>query len=337
MNVSVIILNYNGKNFLGPCLRSLKKQTYNDFEIILVDNGSTDGFVNFVRKNFPELKIIINEKNRGFAEANNQGFKIASGEFIVTLNNDTETDEKWLENLLMPAKANDSVGMCASKVLSIYNRQMIDSVGVNVCLDGMSRGRGRGEIDRGQYDKTVNILLPSACAALYRRKMLDEIGFFDEDFFAYCEDTDLGLRARLAGWEAVLAPKALVYHHYSSTGGKYSSFKAFLVERNHCWVVIKNFPGKFLIIFPFLTIWRFILQLLAAFFKKGPAAELLEQSSLWSTIKIVLRAYIEAFRHLPELIKKRKLIGKMARLSPGQFAVLLKNHRLAFNELIFKK
>ena len=266
---SVIVLNLNGKKFLEICLESLERQTYKNFEVILVDNGSSDDSVDFVKKKYPDVKIIKNKKNLGFAEANNQGFEISKGEYIVVLNNDTRVEKYWLENLVKGAEKDEKIGMVASKILLMNSQKEIDSVGVNLCLDGMSRQRGRCEVDKGQYNKSEEVLFPSACAALYKRKMIEEVGFFDEDFFAYCEDSDLGLRGRLAGWKAVLAPGAVVHHHYSGTAGKYSSFKVYLVERNHTWFCMKNFPAELLLLFPFFTFYRFFLQFVSVLIKKG--------------------------------------------------------------------
>lgn len=335
--ISIIILNCNGMRFLATCLNSLRKQIYKNFEIILIDNGSTDGSVEFVKSNFSEIKIIENKENFGFAKANNQGLEIARGGYIATLNNDTIVDENWLKGLIEATEKDKGVGMVASKILLTEEGNKLDSVGVNIALDGMTRQRGRMEQDIGQYEKKEEILFPSACAALYSKKMIEEIGFFDEDFFAYCEDSDLGLRGRLAGWKAVYSPKAVVRHLYSQTGGRYSSFKAYLVERNHFWLAIKNFPVELLLLFPFFTAHRFILQFYAALIKKGATSEFLSQYSFLDTIAIVFKAYFNAFKKLPKFIKKRRIIQKDKKLSRSGFYLLLKKHKLTFRELVFKK
>ena len=138
---SIIIPNYNGKHFLDECLKSLKGQTFDDFEIILIDDASDDNSVEFVKSYFPEVKIIINGKNLGFSRACNVGIKSARGEYVVLLNNDTVVDKKWLEALILMVESDVSIGMCASKILSSKNVLLIDSVGINICFDGMSRGR----------------------------------------------------------------------------------------------------------------------------------------------------------------------------------------------------
>jgi len=337
MLVSIIILNLNGRNFLSDCLNSLRRQTYKNFEIIVVDNGSSDGSAEFVKDNFPEVKIIENKQNLGFPKPNNQGFEIALGDYIVTLNNDTVVDEKWLEHLVLAAEKDKRIGMCASKILSMSNHRQIDSAGVNICLDGMSRGRGRLEIDNGQYDNEKEILFPSACAALYKREMLEQTGFFDEDFFAYCDDSDLGLRGRLAGWKAILVPDAAVYHYYSGTGGKYSSLKAYLVERNHFWLVVKYFPPELIILFPFFTLWRFLLQAVAALSGRGASSEFFSEHSFFQSLGVIFRAYYDAVKKIKVFYKKRGEIKKQKTISRKEFYRLLFKYRLKFSEIVFKK
>ena len=140
------------------------------------------------------------------------------------------------------AEADPRVGMCASKILTYDDPRVIDSVGLLLFRDGLGRGRGRLQRDVGAFNKPEDVLLPSGCAALYRRAMLDEIGLFDEAFFMYCEDVDLGLRGRVAGWRCRFVPDAVVRHRYSASAGRYSLRKVFLVERNRIWVMVKYFP-----------------------------------------------------------------------------------------------
>jgi GT2 family glycosyltransferase len=197
IRASVIIANWNGREFLSECLDSLAVQTFADFEVLLVDNGSSDGSLALVREHYPQVRIVSLNENTGFARGNNLGFSAASGEYLLTLNNDTRAEPGWLAALVAAADADPSVGMVGSRICSYQEPEVLDSIGVAVCIDGMSRAAFRRQhcdvLGRGGV---VEILLPSACAALYRRAMLDEIGGFDEDFFAYCEDTDLGLRGR---------------------------------------------------------------------------------------------------------------------------------------------
>ncbi|MBU0503955.1 MAG: glycosyltransferase family 2 protein [Candidatus Omnitrophota bacterium] len=309
--VSIIIVNLNGGEFLDVCLSSLKKQTYRDFEVIVVDNFSTDNSLKLLEEKYSGFtRVIRNQYNTGFARGNNIGIMKASGDLIITLNNDIEADERWLEELVNSAQADEKIGMCASKIRSYYRRDIIDSAGVNIYWDGMSRGRGRMEVDSGQYDAGKEIFIPSACAALYKKEMLDEIGLFDEDFFAYCEDTDLGLRGRLAGWKCVLSPRAIVYHFYSATGGRYSSFKAFMVERNHIWVALKSLPIWILAVAPLFTFIRLIIQGISLLKYKFPVKNK-RDTGLLLKMQIILtcaKAYFYAFKELPYVLKKRRLI-----------------------------
>ena len=333
--VSVIIVNWNGEKFLDICLSSLRVQTYHNFEVIVVDNASTDNSIKFLEENYLKfVRIIKNRDNFGFAKGNNIGIQAAKGEFIVTLNNDIQADSRWLEELLKAAQSNEKIGMCAPKIRSFYRRDIIDSVGVNIYWDGMSRGRGRLKKDFGQYDNDRDILIPSACAALYKRKMLDEIGLFDEDFFAYCEDTDLGLRGRLAGWGCLLVPSAVVYHLYSSTSGKYSPFKAFMVERNHIWVALKIFPVPVLLMFPFFTFFRLVIQSLSAFryFSKKDI-----RSDKLFKLRIpfgILKAYVSVFRTLPTILKKRKIVWAKKKISNAEIYHWFRRFGLSVKDLV---
>jgi GT2 family glycosyltransferase len=258
--ISVIIANLNGERYLRDCLSALEAQTFREFEVIVVDNGSTDGSLRLIRNEFPRVRVVSLDRNTGFAKANNIGFEASSGRYIATLNNDTIADRDWLGALIGAASADEKVGMVASKILLGAEGRVIDSVGMLLYPDGMTRQKGRGETDDGRFDIAAEVLFPSACAALYRREMIGEIGFFDEDFFAYCEDADLGLRGRLAGWKAVFEPAAVVRHLYSGTGGGYSPMKAFHVERNRFTVLLKDLPVSYIITSPFYTVWRYVVQ-----------------------------------------------------------------------------
>lgn len=334
--ISVIVVNFNGERYLGDCLTSLSVQTFRDFDVIVVDNGSTDGSIDLIRKDFPWVKLIPLNKNTGFAKGNNTGFEASSSKYIATLNNDTIVDKGWLEALYEAAETDRKIGMAASKILLGRNGREIDSSGVLIYPDGMSRQRGRSEIDEGQFDRSEEVLFPSACAALYRREMLNEIGFFDEDFFTYCEDTDLGLRARLAGWKAVLASKAIVRHLYSQTAGKYSELKAYYVERNHLWVLMKDLPAAYILLSPLYTIWRYIVQIYSLFSRKGSAARFAEGNKKWRLIEVVIKAYRDALVKFPVMLRKRKEIWNFRRLSTKEYRDLLRKHRITAKELILR-
>lgn len=239
--VSVIIVNWNGREHLARCLRSLMAQTYDGFEIIFVDNGSSDGSVLYVREHFPGVRVIENGENLGFATPNNQAIRVAAGRYIVTLNNDTETPPQWLEALVTAAEAHPEIGAFASLVVFDAQRQMIDSAGLSVSLAGIGCQSRLGE-DARQVREPEEVFGVCAAAALYRRELFDDVGLFDDDYFAYYEDVDLAWRARLRGWRAMLVPQAVVYHVHSATGGRGSAFKARLLARNKLWTTFKNYP-----------------------------------------------------------------------------------------------
>ena len=335
--VSVVIPNLNGRNLLGDCLTSLEKQTFRDFDVILVDNGSDDRSVDFVKDNFRWVaKIIENSENAGFARASNQGIEASGGDFVVLLNNDTEAHPRWLEELVNAADANPDSGMFASKTLFFDNRDTIDTAGHLFYPDGLNRGRGRLEVDSGQYDDRTDVFFPSGCAALYRKAMLDEIGLFDETHFAYGDDTDIGMRGRLAGWKCLFVPGAIVYHHYSMTTGVYSPAKVFLVERNRIWIVWKYFPAKHLIASPFYTGLRYVYQLYGAISGKGAAGKFTREYSPVRLYWAVIRAYLSAFRKLPRVLGERKKMMKLRKVSSKEIDRWFRDYRMSVREISLK-
>ena len=240
--VVLVVANWNGRQCLGPCLRSVFAQEFRDFAVILVDNGSTDGSVDLVRERFPQVGIIENSENRGFAVANNQAIRASASELVATLNNDTEVEPGWLAALVRAMATDARVGMCASKMLLAGQRGVIDSAGIAVDRAGIAWDVGGGTVDRPDDVSQAEVFGPCAGAALYRRAMLDEIGLFDEDYFAYLEDVDLAWRAQWAGWKSVYAPEAVVYHAHSATAKEGSEFKKRHLARNKVWTVCKNYP-----------------------------------------------------------------------------------------------
>ncbi len=317
--VSVIVVNWNGKKYLADCLQSIRAQTFSDYEVILVDNGSTDGSVEDVQQNFPGwVHVLANERNEGFSGGNNRGIKAAVGKYIVLLNNDAQADPRWVEELVKVAEENPQAGMLACKIYLQGGSKIIDNVGHLIYRDGLNRGRGRLELDRGQYEKMEEVFFPSGCAALYRREMLEEVGLFDEDFFAYGDDTDLGFKGRLAGWKCLYVPKAVVHHRYSQSSGAYSALKAFYVERNRVWIAVKYFPLTLLLESPFFTFLRFALQGYGALVGRGAAGRFSEAYSFGKLLQILCKAYLAAFRGLPGMWEKRREIKRRTRVSEGE-------------------
>jgi GT2 family glycosyltransferase len=225
---------------LPVCLATLRVQTYRPFETILVDNGSSDGSIEFVHREFPEVRVVPLERNAVFAGAVNEGIRAARGELIVLLNNDTEAEPDWLSELVSALCSDPQAGMAASKMRLFDRRDVLHSAGDGYRRDGTPVNRGVWEPDRGQFDSERYVFAPCGGAGAYRRAMLDEIGLLDEDLVAYCEDVDLGWRAQLAGWRCVYAPRAIVYHKLSATGG--GKLSSYYVGRNILWVLAKNYP-----------------------------------------------------------------------------------------------
>ncbi len=338
-DVSVVIVNWNGKHLLAECLDSLVGQrNIRDVEIILVDNGSQDGSAEFVQGHYQNVKVISLPENIGFAGGNNAGIRIAAGKYIALLNNDTKADSLWLSSLVTTAETDPrAVGMWAGKILSYGCPGIIDNVGLLLYPDGLGRGKGRLEKDEGQYDVPGEALFPSGCAALYRKAMLDEIGLFDEEFFAYADDVDVGLRARLAGWECRYVPTAKVFHKYSSSSSAYSPLKAFLVERNRIWVLLKYYPLELILLSPVFTLLRLLAYLLGAITGKGASGKFSEQHSVLRAMFVLLRAWGAALKALPAVLLRRREFSSLRRL--GRFAIyrLFCTYRLSVREVGLKE
>lgn len=334
VKVSVIIVNWNGLGHLPECLDSLQQQTFRDFETIVVDNGSSDGSVEYLMKR-PEVRLVPLRENVGFAAGNNAALPLAQGEYLVTLNNDTKAEPDWLENLVAVADRHPEAGMVGCRILSYSEPERVDSLGMAICKDGMSRGNYRGRLfAKLAIEAEAEILFPSACVALYRRAMVEEVGFFDADFFAYCEDTDLGLRGQLAGWQALLARDAVVYHKYSMTAGTLSPLKLYLVERNHFYAALKTLPLSLLLLLPFYTVQRYLTQARLVFGAKGTGGEFRVSGSKKECILALLRGMRDALVALPGLLKKRAVVMDHRNISNQNLRALLKRHGLTFHELL---
>jgi GT2 family glycosyltransferase len=307
--ISVVIVNWNGANHLAECLGSLLNQSVRgDVEVIVVDNASTDSSAELLTRFEGEVRVIQNESNLGFAAGCNRGIRASRGEFVALLNNDTVVESNWLGELRRVMDQDPKVGSAASKVMSYYDRQVIDNVGHVLFADGLTRGRGRGEIDRGQFDRQEEVFCPSGCAALLRRTLLDDVGLLDERFFAYCEDADLGFRARLRGWRCVYVPTAVVYHKYSASSDKFSSFKALHVERNRLWLALKNLPWPLLVVSPVFTLARYFWQGYGALSGRGASGRFVAGSSRQALLAVLARAYLQAVPGLPGVLRERQRI-----------------------------
>ena len=335
--LSVIVVNWNGREHLEVCLDSLCRQTLAGIEILLVDNASSDESLAFVRARFgPAVRIVALDDNRGYAGGLNAGFAAARGRYLMPLNSDTEVAPDCCARLLAAADAHPTVGMFAPKILNFDERTRLDNVGHWLYPDGLSRGRGRLEIDRGQYDGEEEIVLPSGCAVLLRRAMLADIGVFDEDLFAYCDDTDLGLRARLAGWRCRAVPGAVVYHKYSAASAAYSPLKAFLVERNRAWVALKCLPAPLLLASPLFTLARLAGQAWGALTGRGAAGRFTASQSPLALVAVLLRAYAAAAAGLPATWAKRRVVQRRRRDSAWEPVAWLRRWGMGVREVALK-
>lgn len=295
---SVIIPNWNGKHLLKTCLASLEKQTFKDFETILVDDGSTDNSIMFVEQYFPGVKIIRLNKNYGFARAVNEGIKKAWGEYIILLNNDTEADKNYLAYLILAAQKHPEVGFVAAKMLNFYNRNIIDSTGDAVDIVGHSYNIGLGEKDGPVFNKEGQVFLVTAGGSLFKREVFEKVGLLDEDYGTYMEDVDLGLRGQLVGFKAWYEPKAVLYHMRKATSSKIIAKSEYWHFRNMTQNIIKDYPAALLRIdFNWLKILLVNLNTVWYMVKQG---------LIWQAF--LAEGYI--LINLPRLLQKRSKIQK---------------------------
>jgi len=288
--VSVIIVNFNGLRFLNSCLKSVLSTDYANFEVIFIDNASTDGSVEFVKERFGRtfnLTIISNEKNLGFAEGNNVGIKIARGNYIVFLNNDTEVTQSWLRELVKVMENDYKIGIGQSKLLFLVNRKCFDSAGEFIDRYGveMSRGGDWKEEDKGQYDLVEEIFYAKGAAMIIRRNVLDEIGLFDPLLFLTQTDADLCWRARLGGYKVVYVPKSVVYHVGEASSPALK--KVFYTSKNQLLILIKNYNlCNLMKFFPFAVVIVFSTILAELLIRLRPDLAFERfKGILWSLIK----------------------------------------------------
>lgn len=332
--VDVIVLNWNGNQIIRSCLDSLLAQDYPAFNLIVVDNGSEDGSLEMIKRDYSgRLRIIENGRNLGFAGGCNVGMRAAKGEFILLVNSDARLEKNWITEAVQALRAEPKAGMCAGKIYFEGKKNILENTGHVVYRDGLGRGRGRLEEDRGQYDNLPTIFCPNGCAALYRRELMERIGMFDEAFFAYADDIDVGFRGRLIGYECVYAPSAVAYHHLSASFGMLSPLKAFLLERNRLWVLIKCFPLPHLLRAPFYTFQRYVLHIYGMLRNKGPAAHYVEKLSTLSLMWIACKVYLSTAWHLFYLLGERRKVMKTCVVSSAEFEVWMREYGLTAREV----
>jgi len=294
MLVSIIIPNWNGAAHLPTCLDSLRRQTFHEFEIIVADNASADNSRSLLAAEYPEVKVIALDRNYGFTGACNAGLRAAKGDIQILLNNDAEADSNWLAEVAAAFERHPEAGVVASKMLLFDRRDTFHTAGDLYRRDGVPMNRGVWQKDEGQYGEGPVF---SACggSAAYRKAMLDQIGLLDEDFFFSCEDVDLAWRAQLAGWGAVYAPRAVVYHKLSATGGGVTA--SFFDGRNFIYLLVKDMPG---------CVWRkYGREIIGA--QRRIA---LEAMRAWrgAAARARLRGQLAGLLAIPRLLKKRKQV-----------------------------
>lgn len=246
MKVTIIIPNYNGAHFLKPCLEKLKTQTFQDFETLVVDNGSEDGSLALLREAYPEVRVISLGKNQGFSRAVNTGIRASRSPYVILLNNDTEPEPGYVEALIRSIGRSKRIFSVSPKMIQLHDRGLIDDAGDLYTIVGWAAQRGVGQPVEA-YDRPCRIFSACAGAAIYRRSVFEKIGCFDELHFAYLEDIDVGFRAKLAGYRNEYCPEAVVYHVGSGTSGsRYNPFKVRLAARNSVYLNYKNMPAVML-------------------------------------------------------------------------------------------
>ena len=302
MEVSVVIPNFNGIAFLDSVLASLEGQTLSNFEVILVDNGSTDGSCSFVTANYPWVHLIELAENFGFCGAVNAGIRAAKAPYVLLLNNDTEVKEDFVEEMLAAIRRHKNAFSCGARMVQYHDRDRLDDVGNYYCALGWSFARGRGK-DIHAYETEDKIFSACAGAAIYRKKIIEKIGYFDEEHFAYLEDTDIGYRARIYGYENWYAPKAIVYHVGSGTSGsRYNQFKTRYSSRNNIYLIYKNMPLLQIILnLPFLAV-GFLIKLLF-FAVKGMGKEYAAGIKNGFSISMKNKKVPFRIKHLPNYCK----------------------------------
>ena len=312
LRISVVIPHYNGLNILKDCLGSLLKNTFRDFETIVIDNGSTDGSQKFVKENYPEVKLIQNKKNLGYAGACNQGIELAAAPFVLLLNNDTVMPENFLREMFNAIQKDDKIACVQPKILSIQDKNYFDysgAAGGEMDILGYPFARGRifdtVERDKRQYDKIDDtVFWTSGCALLLRKSVTDEVGKLDEDFFAHQEEIDLNWRVQIAGYRNVVTCATHIYHYSGYTLRSDNQRKMYLNHRNNLIMMIKNYSLPLLAI---LLPVRILMEM----------ATVVADSMLWggNRGKAVLNALQYIFSHPILIYKKHRYVQKLRKVS----------------------
>jgi GT2 family glycosyltransferase len=326
--VTVVVPTLGADDALAGCLRALETQTFERFDVVVVDNSG----MNRVQAGGARVRVIANARNVGFGSAVNQAIRSSDAPYVAALNDDAEADPAWLERLVAAAEARPRAGMFASEV-RLAESGMLDSTGMLIAADGSSKQRGHLDAPE-MFAQEHDALCPSGSAALYRRKMLDQVGLFDETFFLYCEDTDLGLRARRAGWECGYVAGATVRHRYSHSAGRASPLKAYYVERNRLFTAVKNLPLGMLVKAPFYAATRYFWHVVSMLEGRGKVAEFRQAGYSAALLPfLVFRAHFAALARMPYLISERRRIRGSARIGEGEYRGLLAEYSIGIRQV----
>lgn len=325
--VSILIVNYNGFEVLDPCLTSLGKSTYPNFEVIVVDNGSTDGSAEKVEKKYKEVTLVKAGKNLGFAGGNNLALKSASGKYIVLLNGDTEVEPDWLDRLVKFAEKTPDAGVFASKVLFFDNKKVLNSAGGCCDIYGFSPLRGTFDKDIGQYDKQETVFYAHGAAMMVRRSLIEKIGFLDEDYFIYHEEMDFCWRTWISGSKVYYVPEAVAYHKLSQRNFYAKEKRAkrqFLVKKNRISTLIKNHKSVFLLLISLLANFVVSLGETVLYVLKGD----------FETPKGTFSAYWWNIKHLSKDLNKRKKIQRLYKAKEKDVLKQMQKVPFAFDILV---
>jgi GT2 family glycosyltransferase len=304
--VSAAVLNYNGRRLLEVILPSLAAQEYRDFEILVVEDCSSDDSLDYLRREWPDVRVVVNERNRGVTASLNVALGASHGEFVALLNNDIELDRRWLGELVAALDRHPEAASAAGKLLNYHRRELLDSAGDVFTRAAMAWGRGAGELDRGQYDTEEEIFAPTGGAGLYRASAFADVGPFDESFWAYLEDVDWGLRAQLAGYRSRYVPSAVGYHMGGATTQGQRNPRFYVAQhRNALAVIVKDVPARFVLRNLHAIAWRKLLGLVY-----GARRGMLQAH---------LRAFAEAACATPRWLRQRRAIMNRARIATEDF------------------
>jgi len=334
---SVLIINWNGGNMLIEAVQSILKQTIiEQLEIIVVDNNSSDSSPDMIKQQFGTSVILIrSSRNLGFCGGNNLGIKHANGRYLLLINNDAIVIPRWAEELINAAESDNLVAMCTGKILCYHDRKIIDNAGHLMYADGLNRSRGHMQLDSGQYENMQETFFASGCAALYRRDKVMECGGFDEEFFAYGDDADLGMKLRFLGYKCQYVPGAIAYHRQSISTSVVPLQKIFWIERNRVWILLKFFPWCSIILSPFYTVHRYYRSLCAGISGKGVAGKLVREHPKFKLVTCILRAWLASIIGIPKIMIKRFHIQHNKRISKRQVRDLIKRFRATPDHMSF--